>query len=1047
MIRLFATHPTAANILMLLLLGLGIAALPTLQRDSFPVVPPSDVEVRIAYPGAAPAEVETGICLVAEDPIRAVENLAELTCQARDNMAVLTAGIVEGADMPRFAADVKAAVDGVTAYPAKANDPVTRIVERVASVASVAVTGPENPAVLFAYADQLAERFMSDPAISQATVGGFSDREISIEISEAALQSHGLTIADVSAALSRNSLDMPAGTLEGPQGDALVRFAGERRSPETIATIPLTGSALGSEILLGDVARITTRFSDSYDSTFYNGKRAAIVSVSKTSVQDALRVMAAIQAQLENARAEAPAGIELAISQDTTANITERLRIITTNGLQGLALVLIVMGLFFGLRFSFWVALGLPVSFLGTIFAMQLMGLTINMITMVALLVAIGLLMDDAIVISENIVRRKLAGETPMQAAVNGVGQVGPGVLASFLTTVMIVGPLGFMAGQIGAVLKFLPVVLVITLVVSLLEAFLVLPSHLGHALNGDIRPNRVNRMVNGAFDALRDKAIIPLARLALRFRYFTFGLAGFLLLISLTPFTAGLLKFQSFPTLESDTVEARLLLAQGAPLAQTEARVKKVVTALEALNAEETLKQPDGKPLVQSITVSYGTNADAASESGPHLATVSAQLLPAGVRTTEVKKIVDDWKKRTGPMPDMASLRFTDKERGVGGKPIDVRLQGPDLTVLEATARDLRAFFRGFQGVRDVSYDLRPGKPEYVVSLRPAAASALGVTAQSIATQLRAGFHGDTGMEVQDTLGGLDIVARLAAPDRDSVNDIGEIRVAGTGGALVPLSAVADITQTRGYASITRINGLRTVSVTGAINADIANSRELMAAMRADFLPDLATNNPEVQVIVVGEAQDTATTGTSLMRNLAMGLVGVWLILAFQFRSFIQPIAVFVAIPLGTIGMMWGHMALGMQLSLPSFVGLATLAGVVVNDSILLIEFIKSRFESGDDLVEAGVNAVRDRFRAIFLTSLTTVVGLGPLLFEQSTQAQFLRPIVASLAFGLTGATFLSLFVTPAVFLILHDLRLVKRTPDKTIDSDSSEGVVAARR
>lgn len=263
MIRLFATHPTAANILMLLLLGLGIAALPTLQRDSFPEVPPSDVEVRIAYPGAAPAEVETGICLVAEDPIRAVENLAELTCQARDNMAVLTAEIVEGSDMTRFAADVKAAVDGITSYPAKADDPVTRIVERVASVASVAITGPEDPAVLFAYADQLAERFMSDPAISQATVGGFSDREIAIEISEAALQSHGLTIADVSAALIRNSLDMPAGTLEGPQGDALVRFSGERRSPETLATIPLTGSVLGSEILLGDVARITTRFSDS----------------------------------------------------------------------------------------------------------------------------------------------------------------------------------------------------------------------------------------------------------------------------------------------------------------------------------------------------------------------------------------------------------------------------------------------------------------------------------------------------------------------------------------------------------------------------------------------------------------------------------------------------------------------------------------------------------------------------------------------------------------------------------------------------------------
>ncbi|SHF43486.1 Multidrug efflux pump subunit AcrB [Litoreibacter ascidiaceicola] len=1035
MIALFTRHATAANILMLLFIGLGIAALPTLQRDSFPEIPPSDVEVRIVYPGAAPADVETGICMVAEDPIRSVDNLAELTCQARDNMAVLTAEIVEGADMTRFAADVKAAVDGVTAYPAKADAPVTRIMERVANVASIAVTGPADPKVLFAYADQFAEFLKADPKISQATVGGFSDREIVIEISATALQRHGLTISAVAAALSRNSLDVPTGTLEGPEGDALVRFAGERRTPGELATIPLLGSELGTEILLGDVAKISNRFADDYNATFYNSKRAAIVSVSKTSTQDALRVMAAIEARLDTARAQAPAGIELEISQDSTSNITERLRIITTNGLQGLILVLIVMGLFFGLRFSFWVALTLPVSFLGTIFVMQLMGLTINMITMVALLVAIGLLMDDSIVISENIVRRRLAGETPVQAALNGVAQVGPGVMASFLTTVMIVGPLGLMAGQIGAVLKFLPVVLVITLVVSLIEAFLVLPNHLAHALRGDMRPNRVNRWMNGFFDILRDRAIVPLARQALRFRYFTLGLVGFIFLVSLTPFTAGLIKFQSFPTLESDTVEARLLLAQGAPLSQTEARVQKVVAALEKLNAAETPKQPDSQPLVQSVTVSFGSNADAASESGPHLATVSAKLLPAGTRTTTVTQIVNDWKKATGPMPDMASLRFTDKERGVGGKPIDVRLQGPDMAALETTAREMRAFFRAFQGVRDVAYDLRPGKPEYVVSLRPAAASALGVTAQGIATELRASFRGDTGLEVQDALGGLDVVARLNLSDRNSASDIANIRVSGTGGALVPLSSVADISLTRGYASITRIDGMRTVSVTGSINADVANSRELMAAMRADFLPELSQRHPDVNVVVVGESKDTATTGASLMRNLAMGLIGVWLILAYQFRSFIQPIAVFLAIPLGVIGMMWGHFALGMQLSMPSFVGLATLAGVVVNNSILLVEFIKIHHNTSDDLMESGVSAVRDRFRPIFLTSLTTVVGLGPLLFEQSTQAQFLRPIVASLAFGLSGATLLALFVTPAAYMVLHDLRLVRRVAE-SLDS-----------
>ncbi len=1028
MIALFTRHATAANILMVLFIGLGLAALPTLQRDSFPEVPPSDVEVRIAYPGAAPADVEAGVCLVAEDPIRSVENLAELTCKARDNMAVLTAEIVEGADMTRFAADVKAAVDGVTSYPAKADAPVTRIVERVANVASIAVTGPDDPKLLFAYADQLAEFLKADGLISQATVGGFSDREIVIEISATALQRYGLTISAVNAALTRNSLDVPAGTLEGPTGDALVRFAGERTSAAELATIPLLGSELGSEVLLGDVAQITNRFVDEFDATYYNGRRAAIVSVTKTSAQDALRVMSAIESRLDIARAQAPTGIELSISQDSTSNISERLRIITTNGLQGLILVLIVMGLFFGLRFSFWVALTLPVSFLGTIFAMQLMGLTINMITMVALLVAIGLLMDDSIVISENIVRRRLAGEPPVQAALKGVAQVGPGVLASFLTTVMIVGPLGLMAGQIGAVLKFLPVVLVITLVASLIEAFFVLPNHLAHALKGDMRPNRVNRWMNGAFDVLRDKVIVPLAGWALRFRYFTLGLVGCLFLVSLAPVTGGLIKFQSFPALESDTVEARLLLSQGAPLAQTEARVQRVVAALEQVNAAETPNQPDGQPLVQSVTISYGTNADAEAESGAHLATVSAKLLPAGTRTTTVTQIVNDWRRATGPMPDMASLRFTDKDRGVGGKPIDVRLQGPNLEVLEQTARQMRSFFRAFQGVRDVTYDLRPGKPEYVVSLRPAAASALGVTAQAIATELRASFRGDTGLEVQDSLGSLDIVVRLDLSDRNAASDIGNIRVAGTGGALVPLSAVADISLTRGYASITRIDGMRTVSVTGSINADIANSRELMAAMRADFLPDLAERHPEINVVVVGESKDTATTGASLMRNLAMGFIGVWLILAFQFRSFVQPIAVFLAIPLGVIGMMWGHLALGMQLSLPSFVGLATLAGVVVNNSILLVEFIKSHFDNGDDLLEAGVLAVRDRFRAIFLTSVTTVVGLGPLLFEQSTQAQFLRPIVASLAFGLTGATFLALFVTPAAYLVLHDLRLVRR-------------------
>ncbi len=1034
MIRLFATHPTAANIMMLALMILGLAALPTLQRDTFPIIPPSEVEVRIAYPGASPEEVERAICIPQEDPVRAVDNLDEMSCLARDNQALLSAEIVEGADMRRFFDDVKAAVEGVDGLPEETEKPVSRIVERIANVATVAITGPDGPHALLAYADRFAEDLTAHSIITQATVSGFSDREFAVELSASALQRHGLTISDVGEALERASLDMPAGTLEGRQGDAVIRFRGERTSVEELATVPLTNAAGGAEVRLGDVAKISLRFADPWNASYFAGKRAALVTVTKTESQDTLRIMAALQERLAVARAEAPGNIRLDISQDTSSNIRDRLRIIVDNGLQGLVLVLVTMWLFFGLRVSFWVSMGLPVSFLGAIFAMQVFGLTLNMMTMVALLVAIGLLMDDAIVISENIVRRRRAGEGPVDAAVNGAKQVLPGVIASFLTTAMIVGPLGYLSGNIGAVLKYIPITLMIVLLISLAEAFLILPNHLSHSLRAD-GLDRVGRAVNRGFERFRDGIIVPLCGLALRWRYLTLGLAICLLLVSIAPFTGKLIKFQSFPQLESDTVEARLLLVQGSPFSRTQERVRQAVTALEKLDAKLTPAQPGGQPLVQSYTVSYGVNSDT-PETGAHMATVSAQLLPAGIRATEVTDVLAAWKKGTGPMADMAALRFTDKERGVGGKAIDIRVQGRNLADLEATAREMRRFFLDFEGVRDVTYDLKPGKPEYVITLRSVPAGALGISARDVARELRAAFRGDTNLELRDEQGVIDIVARLDGADRLTADDIGDLRLTGTDGALVPLSAVARITRSRGYASIRRTDGQRTVSVQGTINPAVANARELMSALKSDFLPELAARRPDVSVVIVGEAKDTATTGRSLARNLLIGLIGVYLILAFQFRSFIEPVAVLAVIPLGFVGVIWGHLALGLQLSLPSLVGLATLAGVVVNDSILLVAFIKDRIRDGAPLLEAARDAARDRFRAIFLTSLTTVAGLGPLLLEQSTQAQFLRPLVASLAFGLAGATFMALFVTPAIFAILHDLRLIRSAPKEPGES-----------
>ena len=1025
MIRLFATHPTAANILMLVILALGIAALPTLQRDSFPVIPPTDVEIKIAYPGASPADVEDGVCLRAEDPLRTVDHLVELRCDARENLAIVTAEMHEGEDIGKFYDDIKSVVEGISGFPDKVVKPLARIIERTASVGSIAVTGIDSPDMLFVYADNLAEQLRRDPRIAQAAVAGFSSRDIAVSVPASGLRSYGLTVEDIAAALARNSIDLPSGTMQTANGDIIIRFQGARRSISQFATVPVKSSPLGAEIVLGDFATIRRVFTDPGEAVYFNGQRAALIKVTKTASQDSLRVMAALKQQLAIAIAAAPPGVELTISGDSTANIEDRLRIITDNGIQGLILVFVVMWLFFGLRFSFWVAMGLPVSFLGTIFVMQLFGLTINMITLVALLVAVGLLMDDAIVISENIIARRQKGDSARTAAIEGTLQVAPGVFASFLTTALIVGPLGFMAGNTGAVLKSLPIVLLITLVVSLFEAFLILPNHLHHAL-GDTRRSRISKAVSDGFDWFRDRAFMPLARASFKVRYLTLGIAGFLLLVSVAPIVSGQLKFQNFPTLESDTIEARLTLPQGTPAWRTSERVKKVTSALEKLNDQFTPLQPEGQSLIRNVTVTYGSNADAKS-AGAHLATVSADLLRAETRNTTVSEIIDSWKKLTGKMPDMSALRFTDRERGVGGKPIDIRLQGEDLDELKGIAMKMSKYFRGFEGVRAANDDLHPGKPEYVVSLKPVAAGALGVSAQSIAIQLRRALKGDTSLEVNDHSGLLDVTAKLDVNDLDTLPDLMDLQIATADQSTVALSTVADLKIERGYARIHRIDGRRTVSVAGAINPKVVNARELIASMKRDFLPTVDEEHPNVQVTIVGENKDTATTSVSLQKNLLMGIAGVFLLLAFQFRSFIQPIAVLVAIPLGAIGVVWGHIALGMQLSMPSLAGLATLAGVVVNDSILLVTFIKERLSAGATMAEAAESAVRDRFRPIFLTSLTTIVGLGPLLFEMSTQAQFLRPIVASLAFGLTGATLLALFVTPAAFAVLNDAGLIK--------------------
>ncbi len=1031
MIRFFGTHPTAANVLMIIIITLGLVALPKLQRDTFPVIPPTEVEVRILYPGATPDEVEDAVCLRIEDALDSITGLIEVRCDARENIAITTAQMRENGDIDEFFNDVKSQAEAITSFPDKVEKPSVIKLERTASVASIAITGSLPPHALKAYAEAVKTRLKRDRRIAQVKIQGFSDQDMTIEITAEALARYGISISDVKTVVERQSLDVPVGIMEVAGGDRIVRFSGQRRTPAELADLIIVSGKTGGRVRLGDIANINTAFDKAEDKVLFNAERAALLEISKTDDQDSLQVMDAIKENLAREQTRAPRGIRLQISTDVTSNIRERLRILINNGAQGLVLVFLSMWLFFSFRFSFWVTMGLPVSFLGAIFAMNFLGYSLNMMTLVGLLVAIGLLMDDAIVIAENVATQLARGKNALDAAIDGTRQVMPGVLSSFLTTAMVIGPLAFMAGKMGAVLKFLPVVLLITLLVSLIEAFLILPSHLSHSMaKMDVKKrSRFQKGFEKQFERLRDGIFMPVVVRGTKSPGLSIGILLFLVMLSAAAFPAGILKYQAFPTLESDVIQARILLPQGTPLVQTQEAVARVNDALTQLDKEFSARQKDGQRMVRNITILFNTNIDA-HESGPHVATISADLLAAEKRDGTIDELLSRWRELTGSLTDIVTLKFTDKERGVAGKAIDLRIQGNNLELLKKVSLELQGVLGTLKGVEDIFDDLRPGKPEYRVSLKETA-GVFNITARAVADELRSALHGNTNLEVLRNRETYDITIRLNSIDRNSLDDLRYLKLRSPDGSLIPLTAVARIEEGRGYARIHRVNGQRTVTIQASLDTKVANAREIMGMLKKKTLPKLQQKYPGVRFVSQGQDKETAATGSSLQTNLLIGVIGIYLILVFQFRSYLQPVSVMLAIPTGLIGVVWGHVLMGLDLTMPSLVGFATLAGIVVNDNILLVAFIKDRMASGMSALEAGRQAARDRFRPIMLTSLTTLAGLLPLLSETSTQAQLLIPLVASIAFGLLTATMASLLLVPSFFAFLEDVGLPVRRHD----------------
>ena len=1033
MIRFFAKHTTAANLLMIFFLVIGAISLPTLRRETFPDFSADMVQINVAYPGATAEDIEDAICRRIEDAVDGVSYVKEITSESKEGLGSVRVEMQSGGNIATFLTDIKTEVDAIADFPDQAEDPVVKELNRTDAVVSIAVSGPMAETDLKNYCEDLKDRLKQDAGVSLVTVSGFSERQIRIEIPAAILVQYGISLENIASVIARQSVDLPAGSIETRDQDILIRFSDERKTPMAFESLVVHASDSGAEIRLGEIARIRDQFELTEDKFLFNGQRAGLLEISKTKVEDTLTVYDAVQAFVDHEQSIAPAGVKLTLTKDMSSIVRDRLQLLVKNGLQGLFLVFMTMWLFFNLRLSFWVTMGLPVSFFGAFFLMPQIGYSLNMITMVGMLIALGLLMDDAIVLSENVASHLAKGKSALDAVIDGVGEVKNGVIASFTTTICVFGPLAFLEGNMGKVLKVMPVVLIIVLVVSLIEAFWILPNHLAHSLahHNANKKGRFRRRFDGILEGLRENVLGRAVDAAIRWRYLTVGTAIGVFILSWGMLTAGILKYKAFPDIDGDVIMGRILLPQGTPLERTEALVTRLTDAIDAVDNEFAPRQPDGRRLVENVSIQFNINTEA-SESGAHVATVTADLLSAEIRNARIDDVINRWRELVGDVTDVISLKFGEASLGPAGRPIDIRLQGQDLEQLKEASLALQAWLGQFEGVFDLSDDLRPGKPEISARMREGA-KGLDLDAENVASQLRSAFYGHTVSEIQVGRESYEIDVRMRDEDRNSLADLAYFHVTLPDGKQAPLGSVAVLTESRGYARIASVDGMRTVTVQGDVDERITNTNQIINILEGTFIPEFQVKYPQIRISLEGESKESAETGSSMVRSFIIGLVGIFILLSFQFRSYIEPVVVMVAIPLAFIGVIWGHIFMGMNLSMPGLAGAASLAGIVVNDSILLVEFIKIHVRNNLGITEAARRASRERFRAVLLTSLTTIAGLLPLLSERSTQAQVLIPLAVSIVFGLLASTVLVLIVIPSLYSILGDFDLTSVGTDKT--------------
>ena len=1035
----FVGNPVAANLLMMILVVGGVISLTQVKQEEFPEIDLGLIQVRVPYLGAAPEEVELGVCIRIEEALEGAQGIYRMTSASSEGMCSVTLELNSGADDIEALNDIKGRVDAISTFPAETERPIVSLLTSRNQGLEIAIAGDADERTLKNIALEIREDLAAMEGISQVEVAYVRADEISIEVSEQTLRRYGLTLDQVANAVRRSSLDLPGGSIRAGSGEILVRTKGQAYRGSEFEDVVVVSAGDGTTITLGDIATIIDGLEEGDLSVRFDGQPAAMVAVYQLSSEDIIDIRDKVRAYVETARARVPEGIELTIWRDESEELEARISILLATAAGGLVLVLLLLSLPLQFRLAMWVAAGIPIAMLGTLALFAPLGITLSTMSVIAFILVLGVVVDDAIVVGERVYAHERHAEDQQSAAIEGTAEVAVPVIFGVLTTMAAFIPVMFLPGRIGSLFSVMGYIVVICLVFSIIESQLILPAHLAHR-RIEPRAGRPNafvarwlrfqgRLSSGIERFAEQKYGEALSRV-LEWRYLAFASGLGILVLALAFVVSGRIGVQFLPAIAGDRVTARLTMPEGIAVAETSRAAQQIEQAAQTLKRELDLARPNQPSVIQHVLTTIGQGLASGAPGGgarfstpvSHRADIAIALLPAAERDdVSSDRVAERWRELTGPVADSVELTFSASQLSAGDA-ISVQLRGRNVDDLAAAATDVRAELARFAGVADISDSFRSGKQEVRLSLRPEARH-LGLTLNDLARQVRRAFYGEEAQRVQRGTEDVRVMVRYPEAERRSLGDLEDMRIRTPDGTEVPFAAAAEFTLGQGYSTINRIDRQRVVTVRADVNRSVTTPEAVLNSLAAEALPQIVAGYRGVSYSFTGEQEERAESYGGLTRLFPVALLVMFTVLAIPLRSYLQPLIIMSVIPFGAVGAIVGHLVMGWPLVLTSILGMIALSGVVVNSSLVLVDYINRQRRVGVPILAAVRRAGVVRFRPILLTSATTFAGLTPLMLMDNPATAFIVPMAISLGWGVVFATVITLFLVPCLVLILEDL------------------------